>query len=322
MLKILQAAIIPVLLCANLLGDEYGVEKWPTPLGTELEWGMTSREAHAVMKKKGFKFQDKYEIKNRNPKFYPPSETKISFEYRGQFYLKSARVKLWFSLDDRLMKKLITFATTQPLRTGLKVAADASKQYGKPSKESFGKATPVGTPDKEITKDAALREQSGDVNFTIDWLNTRTEKVKFERPYLTLWYDKDREYKGLVTLSACGPTHFERMVHYYKPNKVTSGGNKVTSGSNKVTSGGNVVETIKDGKIYRGNTTSYRYLVGTYKDSKIYKGNTTSYTNLVGTIKDGKIYRGNSVSYTNLVGTYTGGEYSGAAGAYMLLLRK
>ena len=58
MLKILQATMIPVLLCANLLGDEYGVEKWATPLGTALEWGMTSKEAQAVMKKKGFKFRD------------------------------------------------------------------------------------------------------------------------------------------------------------------------------------------------------------------------------------------------------------------------
>ncbi|MDB4469032.1 hypothetical protein N9046_01765 [Akkermansiaceae bacterium] len=214
MLKILQATIIPALLCSSLLGDEYGVEKWATPLGTTLEWGMTSKEAHAVMEKKGFKFQKK---SDRNgvvdPKTDPPSIDNMRFEYKGQFYRKSAEIALWFSLDDRLSKYFINFGpNTDPLRTGLKVAAAASKQYGKPSKESFGKKTPVGTPNKEITKDAALREQSGDVCFTIDWLNTRTEKVKFEIPYLTLWYGKDREHKGILHLSAYGPTYFDYSI--------------------------------------------------------------------------------------------------------------
>ena len=218
MLKVLQVAIIPVLLCANLLGDEYGVEKWPTPLGTALEWGMTSKEAQAVMKKKGFKFQKKLDRGGFvDPKTMPPSTSTTGLEYKGKFFRKSAEIKLWFSLDDKLMKYFIVFGpTTEPLRTGLKVAAAASKQYGKPSKESFGKKTPVGTPDREITKDAALREQRGNVVFTIDWLNTRTEKVKFETPYLTLWYGKDVENKGMVTLSAYGPTYFDYKRHYYK----------------------------------------------------------------------------------------------------------
>ena len=71
MLKILQATIIPVLLCANLLGDEYGVEKWPK-LIKGVSWGMSPEVAKKAMKKAGHRFVEESSITEKRLQPYTP----------------------------------------------------------------------------------------------------------------------------------------------------------------------------------------------------------------------------------------------------------
>jgi hypothetical protein len=69
MLKILQAAIIPVLLCSNLLGNDHGVEKWPK-LITGVSWGMSPEVAKKAMKKAGHRFVEESSITEKRPQQY------------------------------------------------------------------------------------------------------------------------------------------------------------------------------------------------------------------------------------------------------------
>ena len=197
MLKILQATIIPVLLCANLLGDEYGVEKWPTLLGSSLEWGMKDNEVSSIMKKKGFRFHEKI-IDSRG------TEVLSEDYYRGRFAGSNAVVNL-FSINGRLgsmtislgrtepidhpKKPLLVRPHTRPLQTALKLRDSMVKQYGKPSKEVFFKEKKGKDRGDSITrrqlknanyvsKEKALSERFEDIYFFVDY-KTKVDDVSY-----------------------------------------------------------------------------------------------------------------------------------------------
>jgi hypothetical protein len=105
---------------------------------------------------------------------------------------------------------------------------------------------------------------------------------------------------------------------YYGDQIGTYSDGKVYKGNS--TYYGDQIATVSDGKIYKGNSTYYGDQMGTLSNGKVYKGNSTYYGDQIATLKDGKIYRGNSTYYGDQIGTYTGGDYCGAAAAFILLL--
>jgi hypothetical protein len=215
MRKILQVIIIPVLLCANLLGDEYGVEKWPTLLGSSLEWGMTDKEASSIMKKKGFRFHEKIIDVGA-------SEVLSEDYYKGRFAGSNAVVSL-LSINGRLgsmtislgltepidgfKKPLLVRPHTRPLQKALKLRDSMVKQYGKPSKEVFFEEKKGKDRGDLITrrrlknanyvsKDKALSERFKDIYYFVDY-KTKVGDVSY--------MDITCNNYGTLEISANGP---------------------------------------------------------------------------------------------------------------------
>ena len=213
MLKVLQVAIIPMLLCANLLGDEYGVEKYPTLLGKSIAWGMASKDATSAMAKKGFKFHEKTEKR----------EQIFDCFYKGRFLGSNAVVLLTFFVDNlifmeislgltkpiTLPKKPLTLRPhTRPLQTALKLKNSMAKQYGKHSTEVFierprGKNRGDGwvsrvenVSENYVTRDEALSENFKDIYYALRY---KTPKKNIQ--YMSIHANN----YGTLQLNASGP---------------------------------------------------------------------------------------------------------------------
>lgn len=176
MLKILQATIIPVLLCSNLLGNNYGVEKWPTLLGKSIKFNMTSKEVSSAMKKKGFKLHGS----ETNPKSIGGESLMGFYCYKGRFAGSNAVVRLEFK-NDKLdymgihlgftehfeasyLKKPITARPhSRPLQTALKLRDSMEKQYGEPSKAVFRQGS------NSVSKTEALSERFEKINYIVEY---------------------------------------------------------------------------------------------------------------------------------------------------------
>jgi hypothetical protein len=214
MLKILQAAIIPVLLCSNLLGDEDGVEKWPKFLGKGIEWGMSSKDATAKMTEKSYKLKGKVKAKPPFDKLWANILT-----YRGRFLRIDATVALKFDHDDKLSDQIILLGThsfdqkwrSESLKTGFKLRDLLVKQYGKPSTEELvkGDNTKFSQVVYEgggsfLTRKEALAAKTDNVHYTVCYNNKKTEKHD-ERRYIYLYSNNG----GTCSLSSKGPAFYD-----------------------------------------------------------------------------------------------------------------
>lgn len=222
MRKILQVIIVPVLLCANLLGDEYGVEKWPKFLGKGIEWGMSSKDATAKMTEKGYKLKD-------IGKPAPPTDklwAKV-FMYEGRFIRQRATVFLKFGQDDNLITQSIKLGThildekwvSESLKTGIKLRDLLVKQYGKPSTEEFlkGERTKFRQTMYEgggslLTRKQALAAKTRNIHYTVEYKNKKTEKDPEEISYATLYSNNG----GDCNLTSHGPAFYD-LWRKYRP---------------------------------------------------------------------------------------------------------
>ena len=214
MLKILQATIIPVLLCANLLGDEYGVEKWPKFLGKGIEWGMSSKDATAKMTEKGYKLEGKVKPKPPFDKLWANILT-----YKGRFLRMDATVALKFGHDEKLGEQIILLGThsfdekwrSESLKTGFKLRDLLVKQYGKPSSEElvkgentkFSQIEYVGS-GSFLTRKEALAAKTRNIHYSVSYRSKKTEKDK-EQDYIRLYCNNG----GACMLTSHGPAFYD-----------------------------------------------------------------------------------------------------------------
>ena len=231
MLKILQATIIPVLLCANLLGDEYGVEKWPK-LIKGVSWGMSPEVAKKAMKKAGHRFVEESSITEKRLQPYTPfAGPKIGQKlqrivliekgrnqiYGGKYFGLGTDFYFSFDSDDGLVEMTLRSANkgTKGIINAAKLGNLMREKYGEPSSEDFIlggsldykneylKKVPELSSDyfakgfKFLTKEKAspLVSTKAFVHYTIDY------KIKRGRKYLSLYSNN----KGAFHLTARGP---------------------------------------------------------------------------------------------------------------------
>jgi len=234
MVRVLQVAIILALLCSSLLGDEtdYGVKKWPTPLGSSLEWGMKTVDARAVMKKKGFTFLTESGTDERPEQVFlrkageegghvkRPGFVSSNSWYRGRFAgsnavvsfegingrLASMRICLGHSEAYKFSfqkEQVILRPRDKPLQTAFKVRDTFVKKYGEPSNEFYlqgPKGIDIMYKDlsdmlekaQTVSKNKALSEKFEDIYYYVEYETKVHDVVYYKGRNIAAGYEYER----------------------------------------------------------------------------------------------------------------------------------
>ena len=224
---------------ADLLGNDYGVEKWPKFLGKGIEWGMASKDATKKMAEKGYKLDQRLSGSPPMDKIFPEILT-----YKGKFLSIPAQVGLKFSPDDKLLEiqilmglyfydeedgkvglstirqgnsrigsefeiRSILEKMSKSLETGLKIRDLIVKQCGEPTEEQFIQAqrtfaeTWYDGDGEFLTKEEALASKFN-VHYTVRYTNKKTENDE-EHDYIRLYANNF----GSVTIKSNGPDYYD-----------------------------------------------------------------------------------------------------------------
>lgn len=106
-----------------------------------------------------------------------------------------------------------------------------------------------------------------------------------------LIFKNDALYQGQVSSS--------RMLANIRDGKIYKGSSSTSS---------NVLFTVKSGKVFKGNSTSSSNCCYTINDGKVYQGGQVMSSRQVLTVKNGQIYKGQQAFSSNLLGSIDGAE--------------